>query len=59
MDGLYTVFICDGEVSELDDLYTNLLRYDGLNWNDSAELVRMSFLQVFQAVIWRQECAEA
>lgn len=64
MDGLFTVVVIDGEASEMCEPYTNLLRYDGLTWADSVELVRLSFAQGFQAVIWRQEggtaeCGEA
>ena len=69
MDGLYTVLVVDGEAADLCDIDTNVLRYDRLTWEESVELVRLSFVQGYQAVIWKQsaenqdggaaECGEA
>lgn len=63
----FVVIPVDGEACELDDMYTQSLRYDGLTWEESATLARLSFQQGFTIIIWQEdsqaeggngECAE-
>lgn len=55
LDGLFTVLVVDGDVVDYADVGTQALRYDGLSWTDSIELVRLSFMQGYTVCIWRQE----
>lgn len=53
MSGKFTVIVVDGEVVDLCEPYTSSLRYNDLEWEDAVALVRMSFEQGYQAVIWK------
>ena len=55
MDGLFTVIPVDGEAVNLCDCVTESLRYDNLTWDEALELVRLSFLQGFEVIIWKIE----
>lgn len=56
MDGFqYTVIVVDGEVSDMNDPFTNTVRYDGLTWEESVELARLSFAQGFEIVVWKMD----
>ncbi len=54
----FTVIPVDGEATDLTDVYTQSLRYDGLSWAESVELARLSFRQGFTVVIWLEDNAE-
>lgn len=56
MDGFFTVIVVDGDFAEATDYLsgTSSIRYDGLSWADSVELARLSFMQGFEIVIWKQ-----
>ena len=49
----YTVIPVEGAAIEAGDPYTNSLRYDNLTWEEAVELVRLSFLQGFECIIWQ------
>ena len=53
MEGLFTVIPVNGEAVTAGDPYTESLRYDGLTWEDAIELVRLSFMQGFEVIIWK------
>ena len=58
-EALYTVRAIDGDFCDfVDDMATESLRYDGLRWDEAAELCRLSFKQGFQCVIWQTESGE-
>lgn len=50
---LFTVIVVDGEVANLCDIDTPSIRYDGLSWDESVQLARLSFAQGFEIVIWK------
>ena len=52
---LFTVVVIDGHYSTEDQYGQDSLRYEGLSWDEASELVRISFLQGYEAVIWRME----
>ena len=53
MEGKFVVIAIDGNAADLVEPYTNSLRYDGLNWQESADLCRLSFMQGYQCVLWK------
>ena len=53
MEGHFVVIPVDGEAIEAGDPYTNSLRYDNLTWDEAVELVRLSFLQGYECIIWK------
>ena len=55
MDGLFTVIADNGNAADILEPFTDSLRYDCLSWSESVELCRLSFMQGFQCVIWKQE----
>ena len=55
---LYTVIPINGNFLDAIDPSTELLRFDGLFWDEAVELCRLSFLQGFECVIWRQADTE-
>lgn len=62
----FTVIPIDGGPEDIDDICTPSLRYDGLSWDESVELARLSFAQGYTIIIWREdeegggsECGEA
>ena len=55
MEGKFTVIAVDGDAAGILEPFTDSLRYDGLSWSESVELCRLSFMQGFQCVIWKQE----
>lgn len=56
LDGFrFTVIVVDGEVVDMGDLSTSSIRYDGLTWEESAELARLSFAQGFEIVVWKMD----
>lgn len=66
----FTVICADGDAADLGDFSTPSLRYDGLSWEDSVTLAKLSFTQGFEVIIWKldneqheetegKECAEA
>ena len=58
-DSLYSVRVINGEVVDwaFDDT-TESLKYEGLTWEESVELCRLSFENGFVCVIWRQYVEE-
>ena len=54
LDGLFTVIAVDGPAADLSDVGTDSLRYDGLSWEEAVELARLSFMQGFEIVLWRE-----
>jgi len=57
-DARFVVIVVDGDAADLSDPYTDSIRYDGLTWNDSVELARLSFMQGYELVIWKLDEAE-
>ena len=55
MDGLFTVIAVNGNAADILEPFTDSLRYDGHSWSESVELCRLSFMQGYQCVIWKQE----
>jgi len=55
MNGLFTVIVVDGSVVDICEVETNAVRYDGLTWDESVELARLSFKQGFEIVLWKEE----
>lgn len=52
---LFTVVVIDGHYTTVDQYREDSLQYDGLTWDEATELVRLGFMQGFEAVIWRTE----
>ena len=52
---LFTVAVIDGHWTTQDQYGQNCLYYEGVSWEEATELVRLSFLQGFETVIWRIE----
>ena len=52
---LFTVVVINGHWTTQDQYGQDSLRYEGLSWQETSELVRMSFLQGYEAVIWKME----
>lgn len=55
---LFTVIVIDGEATDLCDIDTSSIRYDGLTWDESVQLARLSFVQGFEIVIWKMGKAD-
>lgn len=51
----FTVVVIDGHWTTQDQYDQDSLHYEGLSWQEASELVRLSFLQGYEAVIWRME----
>lgn len=51
----FTVIPIDGGPEDIDDIITPSIRYDGLSWAESVELARLSFLQGYTVVIWKED----
>lgn len=51
----FTVVVINGHWTSLDQYGGDSLCYEGLSWQETSELVRISFLQGYEAVIWRAE----
>ena len=51
----FTVDVLNDHWTNLDQYGGSSLRYEGLSWQEASELVRLSFLQGYEAVIWRTE----
>lgn len=54
----FTVIVIDGEATDLCDIDTPSIRYDGLTWDESVQLARLSFVQGFEIVIWKMGKAD-
>ena len=52
---LFTVIAIAGAFLDAADAGTDSLRFDGLTWEESVELARLSFCMGYQVVIWRAE----
>lgn len=52
---LFSVVVIDGHYSTEDQLGQDSLCYEGLTWQEASELVRLSFLNGYEAVIWRMD----
>lgn len=57
-DGRFTVIVVDGDAGDLGDFSTPSIRYDGLTWEDSVQLARLSFKQGFEIVVWKVDGKE-
>lgn len=55
MSGRFVVIVVDGSAADIADVYTDSIRYEGLSWEDSVTLAKLSFSQGFEIVIWRLE----
>lgn len=55
MDGQFTLIIVDGAAADVADIYTDSIKYSNLSWSDSVELARLSFMQGYEIIIWRQD----
>lgn len=51
----FCVVVVDGKAADLCSIDTPSLRYDGLSWEESAQLARLSFEQGFEIVIWKSD----
>jgi len=49
----FCVVVVDGEAQDMGDFDTPSIRYDGLSWEESVQLARLSFEQGFEIVIWK------
>lgn len=54
-DMVFAVDILSEHWTAIDQCGGDSLRYEGLSWQEASELVRISFLQGYEAVIWRAE----
>ena len=54
MDGAFTVIVVDGAAIDAADVSTDSIKYSNLSWEDSVELARLSFMQGFEIIIWKQ-----
>lgn len=57
-DERFTLIVVDGEAADIGDFYTPSIRYDGLTWDESVQLARLSFTQGFEIVIWKVDGKE-
>ena len=55
MDGQFCVIVVSGNAADLCDLSTESLRFDALSWEESVELARLSFLQGYEIIVWKQD----
>ena len=51
----FAVVVIDGHYFTQDQYGQDALRYEGLTWAEATELIRLSFIQGYEAVIWRIE----
>lgn len=51
----FVVIPIDGGPEDIDNICAPSIRYDGLSWDESVELARLSFLQGYTVVIWRED----
>lgn len=56
-DGLYKVIVVDGHFTDLGDLAATSMHYEGLTWSEAVDLVKISFLQGYEVIIWEQQKA--
>lgn len=54
MPGTFTVIVVDGAAIDAADAYTDSLKYSDLTWEDSVALARLSFMQGFEIIVWKQ-----
>lgn len=54
MSGAFTVIVVDGAAIDAADVSTDSIKYSNLSWEDSVELARLSFMQGFEIIIWKQ-----
>lgn len=54
MGGVYTVIVVDGAAIDAADVSTDSIKYSNLTWEDSVALARLSFLQGFEIIVWKQ-----
>lgn len=53
MNGRYTVIVVDGSYLDAYTPGNDSVRFDGLTWNEAAELSRLAFAQDYEIVLWR------
>lgn len=54
MPGTFTVIVVDGAAVDAADVYTDSIKYSNLSWEDSVALARLSFMQGFEIIVWKQ-----
>lgn len=54
-DAFFTVVVIDGHYSTEDQLGQDSLVYEGLQWKEAVELIKLGFMQGFEAVIWKMD----
>lgn len=55
---LFTVIAIAGAFLDAADAGTDSLRFDGLTWEETVTLVRLSFEQGYEIVLWRMPEAD-
>ena len=53
MDGSYTVIAVDGHAVDAWVPETMSVRYDRLSWEEATQLMRLSFTQGFECILWK------
>lgn len=51
----FTAMVINGQFIDAAEPGTDLLRFDGLIWEEAVELARLSFLQGYQVVLWMMD----
>lgn len=51
----FTVIVVDGAAIDAADACTDSIKYSDLTWEDSVELARLSFMQGFEIIVWKQD----
>lgn len=50
----FTVIVVDGAAIDAADVCTDSIKYSDLTWEDSVALARLSFMQGFEIIVWKQ-----
>lgn len=51
----FTLIVVDGSFLDVTDIGTDSVRFNGLTWEESVELARLSFRNGHEVVLWREE----
>ena len=51
----FTLIVIDGHFADFFDLSTDSVKFEGLTWEESVQLAKISFRNGHEVVIWKQE----
>lgn len=58
MDERFVLIVIDGHFSDFFDPSTDSVKFEGLTWEESVQLAKISFRNGHEVVIWEQERVE-